>query len=685
MALGNFKTMKFTTKLFTAVILLCIVSILITSGNAIRMTDNGLQALGEKGIENMHRTVFDSLILYDANIRKKLDSDMKLLEQEIHGKGELTLDADSTVQTNLVHQITKQSEQKNIPKMKAGEGYINGSNSAVDAIEAAVGSSATVFQLVDDKLLRIATTVKNPGGERAIGTYIPADSPVYKTVLKGEVFRGKAYVVNDWYLTAYAPLRSAQGKIIGALYVGQPMINPSITDFILKSKFGAGYCYIYTENGEILVHPTLQAKTDLFELVPALKGFKDGLIHYELKGEERISFVKYLEPWGIYVNISVTRSDIIGGLDVMMLRHNLLVGLFVLAGAVLITLLLVRTINSPLKELAEKSVKVGEGDYTIGFQSQTDDAIGRLTNALGMMVAKAKEMLEDIVQSSKALTAASAELAAISQQMVGNADATTEIAEASSRHAGEVADNMHSVSAAMEQSTTNLDMIASASEEMGATIKEIAENSARARLTTEEAVAKAKKSHEGVQELGEAARAIGTVTETITEISEQTNLLALNATIEAARAGDAGKGFAVVANEIKELARQTAGATRKIKQAISEIQNQTGITVKDIESITTVIQDVNEVVNSIVTAVEEQSITTSEIVNNVTQASRGITEINQNVASSSEMTAMMTAGVGQVKERSLEVKASSQQVRSSADELSKLAKKLTGLVSKFTI
>ena len=115
----------------------------------------------------------------------------------------------------------------------------------------------------------------------------------------------------------------------------------------------------------------------------------------------------------------------------------------------------------------------------------------------------------------------------------------------------------------MEESTTNLDMIASASEEMGTTIKEIAENSSRARLTTEEAVSKARKSHEGVRELGEAAQAIGTVTETITEISEQTNLLALNATIEAARAGEAGKGFAVVANEIKELAKETAKRHRQ--------------------------------------------------------------------------------------------------------------------------
>ena len=62
------------------------------------------------------------------------------------------------------------------------------------------------------------------------------------------------------------------------------------------------------------------------------------------------------------------------------------------------------------------------------------------------------------------------------------------------------------------------------------------------------------KQNDEVGKLGIAARQIGNVTETITDISEQTNLLALNATIEAARAGEAGKGFAVVAMELKELA-----------------------------------------------------------------------------------------------------------------------------------
>ena len=683
--LHKIKNIQFTTKLFIAVVCISIISILITSGNAIRIADSGLHSLGEDAIRDIHQSAYNSLLMYDKNMRIKLDGDLLLLEQQLKSKGASFLDDGNMRKETLVNQTTKESMTKEIPQLQVGVSYINGYYDIVDNIEKISGSSATIFQLVDDKLLRISTTVRKLDGQRAVGTYIPSDSDVYKTIMRGETFRGKAYVVNDWYITAYTPLRDMDNKIIGAIYVGQLMLSSQVKDFISETKIGTGYFFVYADTGELLVHPSLDSKTNIYEIIPQFKGFNEGFIRYDWKGEEKVTYVKNLKEWGVFIAVGLNKADIINGLDVKMLRNNLLVGLIVVGAGVLVTIFLVRSINRPLKELAEKSVKVGNGDYTIDFASENKDAIGQLTNSLGSMVDKSKEMLRDIITSSQDLAAASQQLTSISEHMVTNADSTTTIANEAAINASEVSDNMNSVSAAMEESTVNLDMIASASEEMGNTIKEIAENSSRARLTTEEAVVSAQKSHERVQVLGEAARSIGTVTETITEISEQTNLLALNATIEAARAGEAGKGFAVVANEIKELAKETAAATGKIKEAIDKIQQQTGATVTDIEAITSVISEVNEIVTTIVTAVEEQSITTSEIVSNVSQASSGITEINQKVASSSQMTSMMQDGVGQVKERSIEVKENSQQVRTSADGLSELSEKLTLLVSKFKI
>ncbi|NUQ64658.1 MAG: cache domain-containing protein [Pirellulales bacterium] len=67
--------------------------------------------------------------------------------------------------------------------------------------------------------LRISTNVKMDGGTRAVGTLLSAS--VSDEVLdRGRGWAAPAFVVNDWYITAYEPIRDPQGKIIGALYVG---------------------------------------------------------------------------------------------------------------------------------------------------------------------------------------------------------------------------------------------------------------------------------------------------------------------------------------------------------------------------------------------------------------------------------------------------------------------------------
>ncbi|MBI5822491.1 MAG: cache domain-containing protein [Chloroflexi bacterium] len=75
--------------------------------------------------------------------------------------------------------------------------------------------TATIFE--DD--VRISTNVPNEDGSRATGTRIAED--VYNQVfIQGKQWIGRAYVVNDWYITAYEPIKDINDKVIGILYVG---------------------------------------------------------------------------------------------------------------------------------------------------------------------------------------------------------------------------------------------------------------------------------------------------------------------------------------------------------------------------------------------------------------------------------------------------------------------------------
>ncbi|MBM3469277.1 MAG: HAMP domain-containing protein [Armatimonadetes bacterium] len=67
--------------------------------------------------------------------------------------------------------------------------------------------------------VRISTNVRAADGTRAVGTRIAED--VYNQVIvSGNPWIGRAYVVNNWYITAYEPIESFSHKIIGILYVG---------------------------------------------------------------------------------------------------------------------------------------------------------------------------------------------------------------------------------------------------------------------------------------------------------------------------------------------------------------------------------------------------------------------------------------------------------------------------------
>ncbi len=79
------------------------------------------------------------------------------------------------------------------------------------------GSIGTVTVFLDD--VRISTNVPRLAGQRALGTRVSDE--VSRSVLdNGERWIDRAFVVNDWYISAYEPIIDVHGKRIGILYAG---------------------------------------------------------------------------------------------------------------------------------------------------------------------------------------------------------------------------------------------------------------------------------------------------------------------------------------------------------------------------------------------------------------------------------------------------------------------------------
>ncbi len=119
------------------------------------------------------------------------------------------------------------------------------------------GGTTTIFQKIDSGFLRISTNVLKINGERAVGTFIPNTSIVAKTINQGEIYYGRAFVVNDWYITAYEPIY-LNNILVGVLYVGGKEKDIEKLRLTLNTiKIGkTGFPFVLDNDGEIVFQPS---------------------------------------------------------------------------------------------------------------------------------------------------------------------------------------------------------------------------------------------------------------------------------------------------------------------------------------------------------------------------------------------------------------------------------------------
>ena len=488
-----------------------------------------------------------------------------------------------------------------------------------------------------------------------------------------------------------------EGEVVGVVGIDLSLAN--FQEIVSQvSVYGEGYLTVLSDKGLVVAHPEAERLGKAFAekdawVTPHLKeiaageGFSVETWSEHLEGDvKRIGVpmrVGHAEtPWAVLVNIPAYKITE-GARKIMFAAMG--IGGGAMALLAFLVYILTGYITGPIREGVAFADAMSRGDFRQTLAVRSGDEIGTLAEALNRMVGNLGGMFREVAAGVEQLSASSSGLSALSAQMSAGAGQASANAGSVAAAAEEMSGQVTSVAAAAEQSATNVNSVAAATEEVTVTINEIAQSSESARAVTGDAVGRARAATDKVKELGDAAAAIGRVTDMISDISEQTNLLALNATIEAARAGEAGRGFAVVAGEIKTLASQTAEATREITTHIQGIQGATGETVAEIEHITGVIGTIDETVSGIATAVEEQSATTREIAGSVGQASAGIDEVSGSVVESSTVARKIAEEIAGIDTAVNEISGSSVSVENSATELLKLSEDLKGTMARFRV
>jgi len=164
--------------------------------------------------------------------------------------------------------------------------------------------TATIFQ--GD--LRISTNVKAQDGSRAIGTRVSEE--VRKQVLvKGLPWIGRAFVVNNWYIAAYEPVKDIKGKIIGILYVGIleekfiDMRNRAIEMFLGITLAGMIIALIVSS---FLASGVLQP---IKHLIFASKQWAKGNLEYRVKTTRKDEIAELSETFNFMASSLKERDD----------------------------------------------------------------------------------------------------------------------------------------------------------------------------------------------------------------------------------------------------------------------------------------------------------------------------------------------------------------------------------------
>ncbi len=342
-------------------------------------------------------------------------------------------------------------------------------------------------------------------------------------------------------------------------------------------------------------------------------------------------------------------------------------------------------IARPIVRVAGFARTIADGDLTARCDIHTRSEVGTLVSAMNDMGEKLRDTVRKIRENAQTVASASTELSATANQLTTGAAQTTSQSATVAAASEEMAINMNNMASAATQMSGNVKGVAAAVEEMTASINEITRNTEKASSAAKNASSLANVSNEKISKLGQAADEIGKVVTVIQDIAEQTNLLALNATIEAARAGEAGKGFAVVASEVKELARQTAGATEDIGKRIAAIQSSTGESVDAISRIVQAISGVTGVSSTIAAALEEQSVTTKEIAKNMSQTATAAETVSVGIGQSASASKEITRNISGVDLCAKQTSQGASETQQAGARLSGLAESLSSLVAQFKV
>jgi methyl-accepting chemotaxis protein len=327
-------------------------------------------------------------------------------------------------------------------------------------------------------------------------------------------------------------------------------------------------------------------------------------------------------------------------------------------------------LNDSVIGLLQAVSKLSQRDLTVKVPV-TEDVTGPVADALNVLTDETSKVLQGVRTISEEVARASAKVKAQSDQVVEVASHEREEVMETASQLAEAARAMNNIAELAENSNRIAENAINATQVALETVN----NTVGGINSIREIIHETEKR---IKRLGERSQEISRAVNLINSISERTHILALNASMHAASAGEAGKGFAVVADEVQRLAENARDATAQISTLVNNIQVETSDTVSTMNNVITQVVDGSRLAEKAGEEMQRTRESTANLVASVQQIARNSVE-------QARVSGQLQLRADQIKASTLQTSEQLKQQNQQTNRLVQYAKGLLNAVQVFKL
>lgn len=449
-------------------------------------------------------------------------------------------------------------------------GYDLSTSSLLKTLQKDTGNDYSVF--LGSTCLNTTLTQNGKTAAGAKG----ADGVVDQVQKKNRSYAAETDLFGSRYFARYEPLKDADGKTVGMLFVGKPTGNIAANRrrFLLLTILVAAVLSLLS----ILIFNLFSKK----------------------KIAEPIRSMSEMAAQLAAGNLAVNAGDMDSGDEIGLLSKSLQT--------------MAANLRRYILDITEQLARISGGDMTSEFRLNYIGDFAPIREALLKISDSMNTTLLQIDRSAMRISSGAGQVSSISQTLASGV--TTQV--------GSIKDLSDGIGGVSQKTSDTASVVGRVTSAVSKAAEDV-DNSSR----------KAGDMLSAMEEIRQSSEKIEQIIKSIDGIAFQTNILSLNAAVEAARAGEAGRGFAVVADEVRRLAAKSAEASKQTAALIRMSQEKVKAGFSLAEETAKGARQINEILREIIRGISEIDAAAKEQAAGVKQIGGSIGKVSQVVQTNS--------------------------------------------------